>query len=286
MEAMEATISLAGDDPKRVEKIKEEQLIGFEIDSVIFALVCSNMFLHGDGRSNLLYRNSLLSGRNQDGIIANSDNDLLSYIQSLKSTKRIINPPYEKNISILFVKQALEYLEPNGKLVIIIPKPTLSHSMAGLTEDILKIAKLDYVIKMPTRFFAEQKRTVNTAIFGFTKIPHEKSDNVLFYDLEDDGHVNIQHKGRADKDNHWQSIKDSALDAISNEREIQDVCEKRKIYLNNVLNCAGIRSQRTSNYQEEVITLMVNLLLVIFALSLLPKKSPYEVDLRFYNCYF
>lgn len=254
MEAMETMIRLAGDDHEKAEQIKEEQLIGFEIDPVLFALACSNMFLHGDGRTNLLYRSSLLSGRNQDGIITGSDNDLLGYIQSLEPTKCIINPPYEKNSSILFVKQALEYLEPNGKLVIIMPKPTLSHNAAGLTKDILKIAKLDYVIKMPTRLFAEQKRTVNTAIFGFTKTPHRNNDDVLFYDLEDDGHVSIQHKGRVDKENRWSSIEHTVLDAIANGREIQDVCEKRKIYLGNVLNCAGVKSKRSGNYQMVAIS--------------------------------
>jgi len=249
MEAMETMIRLAGDNPKKVEEIKTKQLIGFEIDSVLFALACSNMFLHGDGRTNLLYRSSLLMGGSQEGIIRDSgDRDLLNYITSLAPTKCIINPPYEKNSSILFVKQALEYLQPSGKLVVIMPKPTLSHNAEGITQDILKVAKLDYVIKMPTRLFAEQKRTVNTAIFGFTKTPHQKSDEVLFYDLEDDGHVSVQHRGRVDKGNRWKGIEDTVLDAISNGREIREVCEKRKIYLGNVLICAGVRSKRSGNY--------------------------------------
>jgi len=248
MESMETMIRLAGDNPKKIEQIKEKQLIGFEIDSVLFALACSNMFLHGDGTTNLLYRSSLLSEGSQDGILV-ANNDLLNYIKSQKPTKCIINPPYEKNSSILFVKQALEYLEPNGKLIVIMPRPTLSHNAAGVTKDVLKIAKLDYVIKMPTRLFAEQKRTVNTAIFGFTKTPHSKNDDVLFYDLEDDGHVSIQHKGRIDKDQRWKSIESSVIDAVSNGREILDVCEKRKIYHEDELICAGIKNLRPSNYK-------------------------------------
>ena len=344
MEAMETMIRLAGDDPEKIKKIREQQLVGFEIDSVLFALACSNMFLHGDGRTNMLYRSSLLSGRNQEGIITGSDNDLLEYIKSLKSTKCIINPPYEKNSSIAFVKQALEYLEPNGKLVIIMPKPTLSHNATGLTKDVLGMAKLDYVIKMPTRLFAEQKRTVNTAIFGFTKTPHGKNDDVLFYDLEDDGHVSIQHKGRIDKENRWKHIETQVLDAISNGREIKNICEKRKIYLGDVLNCAGVRRKRSGNYEMVKIGDLFdiqkgslasedardgeynfitaseewkkhdsydqNCEAIIFAVAasgslgrshyvngkfiasnlcliLTPKKdSKYELDLRFYNCYF
>lgn len=48
------------DSPAEIEHIKEHQLIGFEIDSVLFALACSNMFLHGGSRTNLIYRSSLL----------------------------------------------------------------------------------------------------------------------------------------------------------------------------------------------------------------------------------
>ena len=56
MESMETMIELAEGDPTKIREIRENQLIGFEIDSVLFALACSNMFLHGDGRTNLIYR--------------------------------------------------------------------------------------------------------------------------------------------------------------------------------------------------------------------------------------
>lgn len=66
MEAMETMIRLAHGDETTIRNIKEKQLIGFEIDPVLFALACSNMFLHGDGRTNLLYRSSQL-GQTQGG---------------------------------------------------------------------------------------------------------------------------------------------------------------------------------------------------------------------------
>ena len=65
MEAMEEMIKMTN-DPKVITNIKESQLIGFEIDSVLFALACSNMFLHGDGRTNLIYRSSLLGDTHEN----------------------------------------------------------------------------------------------------------------------------------------------------------------------------------------------------------------------------
>ena len=248
MESMETMINLANGNETIIERIREKQLIGFEIDPVLFALACSNMFLHGDGRTNLLYRSSLLD-ETQSGIVNNSDIELLKYIRAMKPTRVIINPPYENNNPIKFTIQALNYLETGGKLVIIMPTPTLTHNQCGLTEKVLSMARLEYVIKMPTKLFTEQKRTVNTSIFGFTKTPHMQSDDVLFFNLEDDGFISIQHKGRIDKNGTWQSIEDSIFEAISNSNEIPHVCQKKKIYKDGVLNCAGIQSRRRSSYE-------------------------------------
>ncbi len=245
MESMEVMTKLALGNAVKIDHIKEKQLIGFEIDSVLFSLACSNLFLHGDGRTNLLYRSSLLNEA-QDGTVNGSDGDLLKYIKNMKPTKVIINPPYENNNSIKFTKQALDYLEPNGKLIIIMPTPTLTKNHGNYTDKILKIAKLDFIIKMPYKLFSEQNRSVNTAIFGFTKTPHNPNDDVLFYNLEDDGFVSIQHKGKIDKHNGWGSLEQKIFDAITNGNEIANTCVKRKIYKDSILNCAGIQSQANS----------------------------------------
>lgn len=243
MEAMEKLNNLAKDDESMLKNIKEHKLIGFEIDSTLFALACSNMFLHGDGRSNMLYRNSLLETDKKQKFINNKDELLFNFIREQKPTKCIINPPYEKNKPIKFVHQAIDYLEPNGKLIVIMPSPTLTKNQKdgdnSLTGKLLKKARLDYVIKMPLQIFSEQGRTVNTSIFGFTKMPHEPDDEVLFYNLKDDGLVSIQHKGRVDKFNRWNDIENQILQAVKNSKEIKGISKKRKIYKGNLLNCAG-----------------------------------------------
>jgi len=258
MEAMETMIELAHGDESTVRDIKDKQLIGFEIDSVLFALACSNMFLHGDGRTNLLYRSSLLD-ETQSGIVNNKDKELLEYIRKMKPTRVIINPPYENNNPIKFTIQALKYLDSGGKLIIIMPTPTLTHNQDGLTEKVLSMAKLEYVIKMPTKLFSEQKRTVNTSVFGFVKTPHNQNDDVLFYNLEDDGFVSIQHKGRIDKNGTWNGIEEQIVDAISNSKEIPGVCQKKKIYKDGVLNCAGIQVRRNSNYKMVKVSKLFNI---------------------------
>lgn len=255
MEALETMVSLANGNEQIISNIKEHQLIGFEIDPVLFALACSNMFLHGDGRTNLLFRSSLLD-ETQDGIVRNNDGEIFSYIKSMKATRVIINPPYEDNNPIKFTVQALEYLEPGGKLIVIMPTPTLTYNQDGLTRKVLSMAKLEYVIKMPEKLFSEQKRTVNTSIFGFTKTPHLPSDDVLFYRLEDDGLVSIQHKGRIDKYNQWHNIEDTVFEIICNSREVPNVCKKMKIYTQDgELNCSGVPQNINDNEMVKIGTL-------------------------------
>ena len=235
MEAMERMISQCNGNTEVISRIKEKQLIGFETDPVLFSLACSNMFLHGDGRTNMLFRSSLISSSEQDKVLFN-------YVKSLKPTKIIINPPYENNSPIKFTKQAIDFLEPNGKLVIIMPSVTLSQNVDEVKELLMK-AKLDYVIKMPLNIFKEQKRTVYTSIFGFTKTPHDENDEVLFCELKDDGLVSVQHKGRIDKNKIWPDKEKMILDTVFNKREVEEFSEKRKIFFNSELVLYGANTK-------------------------------------------
>lgn len=238
MEAMEQLIELAKDNSNTINNIINNQLIGIESDPTLFALACSNMFLHNDGRSNLIYGSSLPNGNNEN---------VINHIRSLKANKCIINPPYENNLPIQFVEQAIDYLESNGKLIIIMPTTTLNKNLNAKTKDILKKARLDFVIKMPEHLFSEQKRTVNTSIFGFTKTRHRPSDKVIFYDMQDDGLVSVQHKGRIDKYGKWKTIKDRIIERIVNNNPSVGSYEMRSIFKEKQINCYGFKEEYQPN---------------------------------------
>ena len=235
MESLEQLVELAKGNSKTIERIISNQLVGVEIDETLFALACSNMFLHHDGRSNLIYGNSIETDDNRE---------LIKYIKSLKARKCIINPPYENNQPIKFVRQAIEFIESNGKLIVIMPTPTLNRNIGGDTDEILKNARLDFVIKMPERLFAEQDRSVNTSIFGFTKTPHQKTDKVIFYDMQDDGLVSVQHKGRIDKFGRWEKIRNNVIDRIVHNNLDAGQYEMRAIFKGNLCNCYGFKEHQ------------------------------------------
>ena len=59
--AMKKMIVDAGSDTNKILAIKSKQIIGVEIQHSIFSLTFSNMFIHGDGRSNLIKGSCLIN---------------------------------------------------------------------------------------------------------------------------------------------------------------------------------------------------------------------------------
>lgn len=223
MEAMEQLVASAHGDEARISHIHEHQLIGFEVDPVLFALACSNMFLHGDGRSNLLYRDSLVT-RSRTFTVTDGDARLRNYVKGLRPNKSVLNPPYELDNPINFTMSALEYLEDAGRLVIIMPNNVLA-KQENAAKAILERARLEFVIDMPGQLFFEQGRVVKTSIYGFTKssLGHLRDALVTFVNMEDDGHQVRVGQGRRDT-GQWKTIEQNVLRVIRNsveEREAQ-----------------------------------------------------------------
>lgn len=54
-------------------------------------------------------------------------------------------------------------------------------------------------------------------------------------------------------------MEQSVLDAINNCREIEGISQKKKIFKDGVLNCAGIQKKRTSNYEMVKIGQLFNI---------------------------
>ncbi|NOT48220.1 MAG: N-6 DNA methylase, partial [Acidobacteria bacterium] len=111
--AMSKMVKDAKGDQAAIESIKTSQLVGVEYQSHIFALACSNMYIHQDGKTNIL---------NGDCF----DRGVMAAIQDRKPTTGFLNPPYKadrkKDIEELrFVLNNLECLAPRGTCIAIVP---------------------------------------------------------------------------------------------------------------------------------------------------------------------
>ncbi len=85
--AMSKMIKDAKDDQEKIKKIKSKQLIGTEYQSHIFALAVSNMYIHQDGKTNIINGSCF-------------EPNIIKEVKAKKPTVGFLNPPYKANKKI------------------------------------------------------------------------------------------------------------------------------------------------------------------------------------------
>lgn len=201
------------DKSKKINGVKQEQLIGFEKSSTMYTLAISNMLFRGDGKSQIF---------NEDFFSEDAD----KILEKLNPTIGFVNPPYggkdnNKNPTkkeIQFLEKMLDSVSRYG--IIIAPISTYFKD-EDIRNRILSKHTLKYVINMPGELFQPNAST-HTGIAVFeTHKPHNNS-KVVLYDLKDDGLVLSKNKGRTDVLNKWKGIKSNLLNKINNPSENDD----------------------------------------------------------------
>jgi len=150
-----------------------------------------NMMLHGIDNPNIRYQDSL-NEQNKEAekyslILANPpftgslDYDAVAD-DLLKVTKT-------KKTELLFLALMLRLLKKGGRAAVIVPDGVLfgaSNAHKAIRKEILENNKLEAVISMPSGIF-KPYAGVSTGVLIFTKTGSGGTDNVWFYDMENDG---------------------------------------------------------------------------------------------------
>jgi type I restriction enzyme M protein len=202
----------------KINKVKENQLIGFEKSSTMYSLAISNMLFRGDGKSRIF---------NVDAF-ANKADEILDALkkEGIVPSIGFINPPYggkdnPKNPTkkeIQFLEKLLDSVSRYG--VIIAPLSAYFKDEI-IRNRILSKHTLMYVLNMPGELFQPNAAT-HTAVAVFeTNTPHNNKE-VVFYDLNDDGFVLSKNRGRTDVLNKWNTIKKSAIEKCKNPAKYTD----------------------------------------------------------------
>ena len=222
--AMDKMIKDASGDQDKIDEIKNEQIIGVEFQHSIYALVCSNMYIHGDGRSNLIKGSCF-------------DDNVIEKVKEFKPNVGFLNPPYKSSKDdieeLSFILNNLECLEKGSYCIAIIP---MSCALANsgerlvLKEKLLKNHTLEAVFSMPTELFHNSKVGVNTCVIVF-KAKEKSRDNhkTYFGYWKDDGFTKKKNTGRADYNNTWEKIKKEWLDSYNNKEEVAGHSIKRVV---------------------------------------------------------
>ncbi len=211
--AMSKMVKDAKGDQKAEASIKEHQLLGVEYQAHIFALACSNMFIHQDGKTNIL---------NGDCF----DQSIIDTVKARKPTVGFLNPPYKaKNNDkeeLDFVLNNLECLQVGGTCIAIVPMQcalTQKSKVNELKKKLLEKHTLQAVLSMPNELFVNSNVAVVSCVMIFTaNQPHPKSKETYFGYYKDDGFVKRKNKGRLDVYGVWESVKEKWVSYFFNRK--------------------------------------------------------------------
>lgn len=212
--AMKRMIIDAKGDTVKEREIKSKQLIGTEYQSHIFALAVSNMYIHQDGKTNIINGSCF-------------DDDVMDYVKSKKPTVGFLNPPYKANKKndtdeLEFVLNNLECLVDGGTCIAIVPAQSALNSSKKVTvlkKKLLEKHTLEAVLSMPDELFFNSDVTVVTCVMIFTAHkPHPVQKETYFGYYKNDGFAKRKNRGRIDVFGKWDTIKEKWVSYFINRR--------------------------------------------------------------------
>lgn len=161
---------------KKIEKIKNSQLMGIERDSQMYTLAATNMIMRGDG-----------SAKIEKGSSFDQPKELY---KNFNATALLLNPPFtycEKGMP--FLAFGLKHMKKGGKAAIIIQDSAGSGGAVKSNQEILRNNRLVASIKMPTDLFLPYAGVQTSIYVVEAGTPHKfKTDIVKFIDFRQDGY--------------------------------------------------------------------------------------------------
>ncbi|NQS97592.1 MAG: N-6 DNA methylase [candidate division Zixibacteria bacterium] len=201
--AMKKMIDDAKKDKDKIKEIQKEQLFGVEYQDDPFALACSNMYIHHDGKANIIKGNCF-------------DNEVMEQVKKYRPTAGFLNPPYRGDKKtdpdeLEFVLNNLEVLQTGGICIAIVPMQCAlaqKGKIYELKKRLLQKHTLEAVLSMPNELFSNQANVVSCVMIFTAHKPHPTNKETYFGYYKDDGFVKRKNKGRIDAFDKWEkSIK-------------------------------------------------------------------------------
>jgi len=202
--AMSEMVKDARGNQNTINRIKEKQIIGVEYQAHVFALACSNMYIHQDGKANIIRGTCF-------------DESVMEEVKKFKPTVGFLNPPYKANKKkdteeLAFVMNNIECLEARGTCIAIVPMQSAIAQRGKIYElkkKLLEKHTLEAVLSMPNELFFNSNTSVVSCVMIFTAHkPHPKNKETYFGYYKNDGFVKRKTKGRIDALLTWEKIKD------------------------------------------------------------------------------
>lgn len=221
--AMKKMIEDAKGDTVKIAEIKSRQLIGVEYQAHIFALAVSNMYIHQDGKTNIINGSCF-------------EEEIINEVKAKKPTVGFLNPPYKGDKKtdtdeFEFILNNLDCLVDGGTCIAIVPMQTAlatSGKVLEFKKQLLAKHTLEAVLSMPDELFFNSKVGVVSCIMIFTAHkPHDKNVETYFGYYKNDGFEKRKNIGRTDVNGKWESIKEKWVNYYKRRKEEPGFSVKR-----------------------------------------------------------
>ena len=169
--------------------LEEECFYGYDIREENVSRTRLNMFLVGDGHTNIIQKNSLRFEPSQqfDYIITNPP-------YGNGTTKSETSSIYSTRLEIAFICRIIKLLKVGGKACIIIPDGVLENpSLKNFRKEILEKCNIDAIISLPKFAFAPYTKEKTYALFmtkRSEKITKMQANKIWMYIIDNDGLAN------------------------------------------------------------------------------------------------
>lgn len=212
--AMKKMIEDAKGDLDKIKEIKAKHLIGVEYQAHIFALAVSNMYIHQDGKTNIINGSCF-------------DEEIIKEVKAKKPTIGLLNPPYKADKKtdtdeLEFILNNLDCLVDGGSCVAIVPMQSAlaqTGKVFELKKTLLEKHSLEAVLSMPNELFFNSNVGVVSCIMVFTAHrPHPKQKETYFGYYKDDGFIKRKVQGRIDAYGKWETIKEKWISNFINRK--------------------------------------------------------------------
>ena len=221
--AMKKMVLDAQQDEMKIKEIHEKQIIGVEYQDDIYALICSNMYIHGDGKSSIVHGDCF-------------DEKVIEKIKKMRKPNiGFLNPPYKTEktdpYELEFILNNISLLQKDGTCIAIVPMRCALAQKGKeleLKSKILKTNTLEAVFSMPDELFINSDAgTVTCVMVIKAHQPHPENYETYFGYFKDDGFIKRKPTGRGDYLNKWGDVKKEWLYNFRNKKEIPGHSIKR-----------------------------------------------------------
>ena len=196
---------------------KFKNIFGNDDDNNVLRLAYINMLLHNDGVTNLKQMDATFS--DLDGENNNNTHSFAQWVKNTNINKVIANPPYEGSKAIDILKNILDNVVPNSKIVWLMPNTKMEKIKKS--RKILLNNTLTDIIFLGSKIFPKTG-CGDVSLFIFESGKPQNNQKIKCWSIND-GFKTVKNQGYQDVNSNWPSIRRKFLEAYKSNKYDKEI---------------------------------------------------------------